>query len=66
MQTIKKILEPSFPQPVEPKIIIRLLLVVIVLLAYLAGYYHSLWQLETKKLDSFDQTQYNTEELKIK
>jgi len=66
MKTIKKILEPGFPQPVEPKIIIRLLLVVIILLAYLAGYYHSLWQLETKKLDSLEQTQYNTEQLKVK
>lgn len=39
----------EIPQPTSPKNFIRFLVGVIIVLAYLAGYYHSLWQLETQK-----------------
>ena len=39
----------DLPQPVTPKNLIRVLVVIIIGLAFLAGYYHSAWQLELKK-----------------
>lgn len=37
------------PQPVSPQILIRTLVVLLVILAFAAGYYHSLWQTEVMK-----------------
>ncbi len=58
---MKKIFTQTLPQPLSPKVIIRVLLVVIIGLAYLAGYYHSLWQLQNKKIDNLENNQYNCE-----
>lgn len=43
---------PEIPQPTSPKNFIRFLVGVIIVLTYLAGYYHSLWQVETQKNES--------------
>jgi len=46
---MKELIQKTMPKPVSSKKIIRFLIVVIIILTYLAGYYHSLWQLEVKK-----------------
>ncbi|NCN45672.1 hypothetical protein GW927_03890 [Candidatus Pacearchaeota archaeon] len=46
---MKKIFEQAFPQPVSPKTLIKILVLIIVILSYIAGYYHSVYQAETKK-----------------
>ncbi|HEX9817541.1 MAG TPA: hypothetical protein VGA89_01445 [Patescibacteria group bacterium] len=39
----------KLPQPLEPRLVIRGLVIIIVALAFLAGYYHSAWQVEQQK-----------------
>jgi len=36
-------------QPIDPKIIIRLLIVLVLILAFLSGYFHALYQTEVRK-----------------
>jgi len=43
---MKELILKTLPKPVSSKKMIRFLLLVIIILTYLAGYYHSLWQLE--------------------
>lgn len=61
---MKKLFKKTFPQPIKPEILVRVLVAIIVILTYIAGYYHSLWQVELKKLDSLKDCQYNAEQLK--
>lgn len=46
---MKKLFEQSFPKPVSSKIVIRILLGIIIVLAFIAGFYHSSWKVEVKK-----------------
>jgi hypothetical protein len=39
----------TLPQPVPPTTLIRILVGVIIVLSFLAGYYHSVWRAETDK-----------------
>ncbi|MFH2118623.1 MAG: hypothetical protein ABII10_02725 [Candidatus Paceibacterota bacterium] len=39
----------KLPQPIEPRFIIRLLVAIIVILSFLAGYYHSAFNVEREK-----------------
>jgi hypothetical protein len=39
----------QLPQPVSPQFFIRILVLVIIVLTFLAGYYHSAWRLEQEK-----------------
>lgn len=39
----------ELPQPLTPKKLIRVLMVLIIGLTFLAGYYHSAWQLEVQR-----------------
>lgn len=39
----------TLPQPISPLLLTRILMVLIVLLAFVAGYYHSAWQVELQK-----------------
>lgn len=41
--------------PIKMKNIIRLLVAIIIILAFLAGFYHSAWQAEQKKSDYLEQ-----------
>ena len=43
----------EIPQPTSAKNLIRFLVGVIIVLTYLAGYYHSLWQVEMQKNTTF-------------
>jgi hypothetical protein len=44
-----KFMFDKLPQPLEPRLVIRGLVIIIVALAFLAGYYHSAWQVEQQK-----------------
>ena len=44
------------PQPIAPNRIIQALVVVILLLALLAGYYHALYQTEVRKNNRAEQS----------
>lgn len=48
-QIMKKLFEQSFSKPVSSKIVIKILLVLIIILSYVAGFYHSSWQVEVQK-----------------
>ncbi len=39
----------ELPQPVTPKVLIRILVLIIIVLTFLTGYYHSAWQVEQQK-----------------
>ena len=41
--------------PVKTKNIIRILIAVIIILAFLAGFYHSAWQTEQRKTEHLEQ-----------
>ncbi|OGJ37803.1 MAG: hypothetical protein A2383_01805 [Candidatus Pacebacteria bacterium RIFOXYB1_FULL_39_46] len=53
----------KLPQPIEPRFVIRLLVAIIVILAFLAGYYHSALGVEQEKLK---QLEIQIESLQIK
>ncbi|MFZ5437874.1 MAG: hypothetical protein ACOZAK_02375 [Patescibacteria group bacterium] len=63
---MKKLLEQTLPQPFPPTIVIRFLLGIIVVLTFIAGYYHSMLEIEKKKLDNLQMNQYNAEGLNFK
>lgn len=44
-------------QPIEPNQIIQFLMIIIILLALFAGYYHALYQTEVRKAEELRQTQ---------
>lgn len=46
---ILELMFDKLPKPFPPQVVIRFLLVVIVVLAYLAGWYHSALQVEKQK-----------------
>ena len=48
------------PQPITPKLLIRVLVLVIIFLAFLAGYYHSALEVEQLKNQ---QLQHSLEEI---
>lgn len=39
----------TLTQPIPPTLLIRILVLIILVLSYLAGYYHSAWRAESDK-----------------